>query len=35
MRPERHQQLVAFLHSLGLEVGDRDLAPIEEALSHT
>jgi ribonuclease III len=35
MRPERHQQLVAFLRSLGLEVGDRDLAPIEEALSHT
>ncbi|MEX0587700.1 MAG: ribonuclease III domain-containing protein [Cyanobium sp.] len=35
MRPERHQQLVAFLRSLGLEPGSRDLAPIEEALSHT
>ena len=35
MRPERHQQLVAFLRSLGLECGDRDLTPIEEALTHT
>lgn len=35
MRPERHQQLVAFLRSLGLEPGNRDLAPIEEALTHT
>ena len=35
MRPERHQHLVAFLRSLGLEPGTRDLAPIEEALTHT
>ena len=35
MRPERHQQLVAFLRSLDLEPGNRDLAPIEEALTHT
>jgi len=35
MRPERHQQLVAFLRSLNLEPGNRDLAPIEEALTHT
>jgi ribonuclease-3 len=35
MGPERHQQLVAFLRSLGLEPGARDLAPIEEALTHT
>jgi ribonuclease-3 len=35
MRPERHRQLVAFLRSLGLEPGNRDLAPIEEALTHT
>ena len=35
MRPERHQQLVAFLRSLGLKYGDRDLSPIDEALTHT
>jgi ribonuclease-3 len=35
MRPERHQQLVAFLRSLDLEPGNRDLTPIEEALTHT
>ena len=35
MGPERHQQLVAFLRSLDLEPGNRDLAPIEEALTHT
>lgn len=35
MRPERHQQLVAFLGSLDLAPGNRDLAPIEEALTHT
>jgi len=35
MRPERHRQLVAFLRSLDLDPGSRDLAPIEEALTHT
>jgi len=35
MGPERQEQLVAFVRSLGLEPGNRDLAPIEEALTHT
>ncbi|MGL6135049.1 MAG: ribonuclease III domain-containing protein [Prochlorococcaceae cyanobacterium] len=32
---DRRQQLLSFLGDLGLEPDGRDLAPIEEALSHT
>ena len=35
MTPDRRVQLVAFLKSLGLEPGDRDLAAVDEALTHT
>ncbi len=35
MTPERRQQLLAFLAGLGLEGQDTDLAPIDEALTHT
>ncbi|MEO1003266.1 MAG: ribonuclease III domain-containing protein [Cyanobacteria bacterium J06638_7] len=32
---DRSQQLQSFLVSLGVQPGERDLAPVEEALSHT
>jgi ribonuclease-3 len=35
MTPDRRAQLIAFLESLGLDPGGRDLAPINEALTHT
>jgi len=35
MTPDRRAQLIAFLESLGLDPGERDLAPVDEALTHT
>ena len=35
MTPDRRAQLVAFLERLGLAPGDRDLAAVDEALTHT
>ncbi|MFM8524523.1 MAG: ribonuclease III [Cyanobacteriota bacterium] len=35
MTPDRRAQLAAFLESLGLEPGDRDLTAVDEALTHT
>jgi ribonuclease-3 len=35
MTPDRRAQLIAFLESLGLDPGKRDLAPVDEALTHT
>ncbi|MCP9926621.1 ribonuclease III domain-containing protein [Cyanobium sp. CH-040] len=32
---DRRQQLLRFLRDLGVEPGERDLAPVEEALTHT